>query len=99
MRSVLRSGNVGDGDFRDPCAAPARERRNEPLQIAVEAQALDHRRTICLEVRAECIQPKNGIPPRKPTRKGCRQSARTPLMAPPLAPAASCTLTAGQLAV
>ena len=56
VRRVLRPRDVRDRHFGDSRPTPARERRNESMEIAVETDALDDRRPIRLERRAEIVK-------------------------------------------
>ena len=56
VRLVLRPGNVRNRHLGNPRAAPSGQRRNEPVQIAIEADSLDDRRAIGLERRAEVVE-------------------------------------------
>ena len=88
VRLVLRPRNVRDGHFRDPRASPARQRRNEPMQIAVEPDALDRRRAVGLERGAEIVERHAGDPGHQPVGDFRRHSARPQIVHPLLPPAA-----------
>src|SRR6267142_2118729 len=49
-------------------AGPARERRDEPVQVAVQPDVLDDRRTVRLERGAEIVQRDAGDPGHQPVR-------------------------------
>ena len=97
MRSLLRTPDVGDRDFRDPRTLRARQRRNEPVHVAVEADLFDHRSAIGLERRPEVAQRDAGRFRDQPVGDPRRQPARPEVVGPVLAPAADHVVAFGEL--